>query len=542
MDIYSFGIKKNKKYIRKIFILFSFYIVYALSETYLFYYLISIIIKLINQKSTNLNIISTKVILGLVFYLSSFYIYRNYHIDTLVNFRLEIRKTLFDLLFKSNDNSFINKNYQRFHSLINRLSMVSYIVYNYISTYTLPSIIYTIILSIVLFKNSKFCFIFLLLVNLLMILFIKMKIKKMNKHSIGYELQNMNLETKQIEKITLIDKITNRGFSDLESSKFKIDGREVTEKGIKYFQYMLKNETILLGILNITIFIIIYLLFKNKVKNKIVIITLLLLYRNKVDISIQKMNELMNNVSVINIVSNNFDSELIKNYYNDIEPNYLSEYTKIRFKNVNFKYKNQNYDTFKNFSLEIDFRKNKIISIMGKSGKGKSTLCKLLLKIYKIDKGDILINNVSISKINSKEIKKKITYINQNSKLFNENIEYNLEYGCYSKICKKYIKEILQNNDLQFAFNDKIDNIKKIKSGFLGENISGGQRQIVNVLNGLIYPSDILILDEPTNNLSYSLKIKLLKTINQFKKYKKGILIITHDKDVLSIVDKNIYI
>ena len=61
-------------------------------------------------------------------------------------------------------------------------------------------------------------------------------------------------------------------------------------------------------------------------------------------------------------------------------------------------------------------------------------------------------------------------------------------------------------------------------------------------MNGLIYPSDILILDEPTNSLSNSLKIKLLNTIKEFKKYKKGILIITHDKDVLSIVDKNIYI
>ena len=218
MDIYSFGVKKNKKYIKKMIVLFIFYIVYVLSEIYLFSYMVSIIIKLINKKSKNINMISTKVILGLIFYLSSFYIYRNYHINTLVNFKLEIRNTLFDLLFKSNDNSFIDKNYQRFHSLINRLSNFSYIIYNYLSTYALPSIIYTMILLIVLFKNSKSCFIFLLLVNLLMILIIKMKNKKMNKHSMGYELQIMDLETKQIEKITLIDKITNRGFSDFESN------------------------------------------------------------------------------------------------------------------------------------------------------------------------------------------------------------------------------------------------------------------------------------------------------------------------------------
>jgi ATP-binding cassette subfamily C protein len=541
MDIYSFGIKKNKKYIKKFIQLFILYILYAFSEVYLFSYLISIVIKLINKNVTNINSISKNIIFGLIFYIFSFYIYKKYHTKTLVNFRLEIRETLFNLLMKSNDNSFTNKNYQTFHSLINRLSITLYVIYNYLSTYALPSIIYTIIILIVLLKNNKSSFIFLLFVNLVMILFIKSTSKKMNKKSINYELQNTNIETKQIEKITLIDKITNRGLSELEIKNFKNDSKLGSDKGINFFHYMLKNETILLGILNITIFVIIYILFKNKVNNKTLIITLLLLYRNKVDISIQKMNEIINYASVIDLVSKHFDNKIIKNYYN-IKTRHFEECTKISFKNVHFRYKNQKYDFLKNFNLEIDFRKNKIISLMGKSGKGKSTLCKLLLKIYNIDKGDILINNISISNLSSKEIKKKITYINQNSKLFNENIEYNLEYGCNSKICKKYLQEILKSNDLQFVFNDKIENIKKIKSGFLGENISGGQRQIVNVLNGLIHTSDILILDEPTNNLSYSLKIRLLKTINQFKKYKKGILIITHDKDVLSIVDKNIHI
>lgn len=542
MDVYSFTLEKNKKYIRRLLMLFILYIIYAFSEIYLFSYLISTLIKSLNKNINYVNSVFKNITLGLIFYLLAFYAYKSFHINTMVNFKIDIRKTLFNLIIKSNDNSFIDKNYPKFHSMINRFSLTSFIVYNYLSTYALPSIIYTIILLLFLFKSNTTTGFFLLIVNFIMLLFIVTKIKSMGRRSIKYEIQNTTIETKQIEKLTLIDKITNRGFSDIENKLFNNYGNRVTNKGIIFYNYMLNNETFLLALFNISIFIVIYLLFINKVQNKILIITLLLLYRNKVDISIQKMNEIIDHSSRIYMVGKNIENEFISNYYSNVKKIHKIDYTNIKFNNISFKYKNKYEKTLENFNLEIDFNKNKIISIMGRSGKGKSTLCKLLIKIYKLDKGEILINDINIHDIDSKEIKKKITYINQNSKLFNEDIEYNLNYGCYSPLCKKYIKEIINTNNLQTAFNNKIGNIKKIKTGFLGENISGGQRQIINVLNGLIYPSDILILDEPTNSLSYSLKIKLLKTIKEFKKYKKGILIITHDKDVLSIVDKNIYI
>lgn len=542
MDVYSFTLEKNKKYIRRLLMLFILYIIYASSEIYLFSYLLSSLIKSLNRNIDYVNSIFKNIIFGVIFYLLSFYAYRSLHINTMVNFKIDIRKTMFNLIIKSNDNSFIDKNYPKFHSLINRFSLNSFIVYNYLSTYALPTIIYTIILLLFLFKSNKTTGFFLLIINIIMIIFILTKIKNMNNRSMEYEIQNSNIETNQIEKLTLIDKITNRGFSDIENKLFNNYGAQVTNKGLKFYNYMLNNETILLALFNISIFIVIYLLFINKVPNKILIITLLLLYRSRVDISIQKMNEILDYSSRIIMVGRNIDTEFISNYYSNVKKIHKIDYTNIKFNNISFKYKNKYEKILKNFNLEIDFTKNKIVSIMGRSGKGKSTLCKLLMKIYKLNKGEILINDINIDNINTEEIKKNITYINQNSKLFNEDIEYNLNYGCYSPLCKKYIKEIINTNNLQTAFDNKIGNIKRIKAGFLGENISGGQRQIINVLNGLIYPSDILILDEPTNSLSYSLKIKLLKTIKEFKKYKKGILIITHDKDVLSIVDKKIYI
>jgi ABC-type multidrug transport system ATPase subunit len=91
---------------------------------------------------------------------------------------------------------------------------------------------------------------------------------------------------------------------------------------------------------------------------------------------------------------------------------------------------------------------------------------------------------------------------------------------------------------------DKIKNLylnldmETTKCGSLGENLSGGQRQIANVISGLIHPAKILILDEPTNALDPELKVELLGLIKEFKKYKECIIIITHDSAVYPLFDE----
>jgi ABC-type lipoprotein export system ATPase subunit len=93
------------------------------------------------------------------------------------------------------------------------------------------------------------------------------------------------------------------------------------------------------------------------------------------------------------------------------------------------------------------------------------------------------------------------------------------------------VRELFKNVD--------VDNTT---AGSLGENLSGGQRQVVNILSGLINPSPILILDEPTNALDLSLKQELLGIIETFKQYKKCIIIITHDRDAYPLFDTRLRI
>jgi ABC-type lipoprotein export system ATPase subunit len=76
----------------------------------------------------------------------------------------------------------------------------------------------------------------------------------------------------------------------------------------------------------------------------------------------------------------------------------------------------------------------------------------------------------------------------------------------------------------------------------LGENLSGGQRQVVNIIGGLINPSKILVLDEPTNALDPSLKWEVIRLIQDYSAKKNAIIIITHDKELVPICNSTVKI
>jgi len=214
------------------------------------------------------------------------------------------------------------------------------------------------------------------------------------------------------------------------------------------------------------------------------------------------------------------------------------KFENIRFDNVSFKYKTNGKNVFDNLNINLN-TKNKIIGITGLSGNGKSTFIKLILKLYKCNNGGIYIDEENIENIDPDYIRTNMTYVNQNSKLFDKKVIENMLYGCSDvDICNKNLKEVMQYDKIKELYK-KIDIYNK-QSGALGENLSGGQRQIINIIGGLINPSKILILDEPTNALDLELKRELIEIINDFRKYKQCIIIITHDRDVYSLFDETI--
>lgn len=216
-------------------------------------------------------------------------------------------------------------------------------------------------------------------------------------------------------------------------------------------------------------------------------------------------------------------------------PNLYENGINIKFKNVQFKYKDSKKYSLKDINLEIKPLENLII--MGPVGSGKSTLSKLIIKLLSNYEGNILINGVSNKKININNLRYNIVYIPQHPNLFNRTLKENLTYGINTK---KYSVNIMLDKLKEVGLTDikKIFETNMNKSvGKLGSKLSGGQRQIVWILRSLFSESRMVILDEPTSSMDLKTKEKIIRLIKELSR-NRNLIIITHDKKLL---DKNIH-
>ncbi len=204
----------------------------------------------------------------------------------------------------------------------------------------------------------------------------------------------------------------------------------------------------------------------------------------------------------------------------------------IEFKNVNFKYSSGS--STKNILNKVNLyiKPGTKVAIFGKSGSGKSTLIKLLLGFYSIESGIISLNGKNIKEIPLEDLRKHVSVVNQNIKLFDKTIFENMVYGNEQEISEEEIEKIIGNPNIF----ENVSNGLNSEVGTSGSKLSGGQKQIINVVRAILKDAPVLILDEPTSALDQYTKKKILNIIKNIKN--KIVIIITHDKDILDYVDK----
>ncbi len=213
----------------------------------------------------------------------------------------------------------------------------------------------------------------------------------------------------------------------------------------------------------------------------------------------------------------------------------------ITFNNVTFKY--ENHKLIDNLSITIP--ENSFICLYGPSGSGKSTFIKLIFGIENPTEGNITIGGNNISEFYIREIRKYISYINQNTtNLFNTTVYKNIIYGYNdSKELKEEVKNIFTIFDFYNVFKNLDDKKEKWTFldedvGKLGENLSGGQKQIIHLLRLCLNDtSKIVILDEPSSALDDKTRENVSKYIKYLNSKQKTILLITHDDYYKKICD-----
>jgi len=480
-----------------------------------------------------------------VLYHICYYLFNSTQIGLVYELKPWARFKLMDLIMQTNNINFSEDNFTKLNSPIHRVAdLISQIIFDVIG-YMVPNIIYILIIGIYFwFLDPSLMTIFLGGNSLILLIFYFSFSYLLNKN-MEYEELTQRTDGIIIDLLNNMDKIIYRGRVNEESEKFEKLQKDNTNHGKGYYLATNRISTIMSSILMIVFLISLTYLIKlviNKKISKVNFIasfTMLNIFKDKLWSVFEQIPEFAGYIGRMNIsfkyfkeVSEQLDLILEKKKYS--EPKLKLD--TIKFENIDYKY-TTGKTVFNKKNVTIDLN-NRIIGITGPSGSGKSTLMKLLLRMYHYE-GNIYIDDVNIKDIDPLFIRNQFTYVNQSSKLFDKKVIDNMLYGCMDENqCNNYLEKIMKYPQISKLYQN-IDIYNK-DSGQLGENLSGGQRQIINMIGGLINSSPILILDEPTNALDPSLKNEVIGIIKDFKHIKENIIIITHDKDVFTIFDDEI--
>ena len=197
---------------------------------------------------------------------------------------------------------------------------------------------------------------------------------------------------------------------------------------------------------------------------------------------------------------------------------------------VDFSYEKE--PILSDFSMEIP--KNQIIGVIGKSGSGKSTFLKLLMRFWQTDAGTIQISGKSIDTVNTTDLRRMESYMTQETQLFHDSITNNV------RVAKPDASmEEIENACKKASIHDFILSLPKgyeTAVGELGDTLSGGERQRIGLARAFLHDADLMLLDEPTSNLDSLNEGVILKALKEEQK-DKTVVLVSHRESTMRIAD-----
>ena len=476
-----------------------------------------------------------EIILYIMYYFKSFF-YRRIYQKTLINIQKSLAKEILNLeiaeIDKNSSGLFIdrlNKDTQDIAGLFMEYTYwISYIITN-------VGVLFTV------FILNKYLFVYALISSIVVFIINKKRITKQ------YEVQK-ELKVLQESKTGLTSelvrgirdiKVLNANNTILKQINEKIEEttkKEVKIVNIRNFYNYIENNTraisdlgfIIIGcflynktLLTIPTFVIIY-NYQSKIKNLLTGMVQLSEYNKKFSVSANRVFEVIDNV------------KFKKEKFGNVEIKKLDG--NIIFENVSF-----GYDKTKIINdMSFEIRPNERIAFVGKSGAGKTTIFNLITRLYKSNKGKILLDGNNINDLTCSTIRDNMSIITQNPYIFNFSIKENLLMAKENATMKE-IREACK----MACIDDYIMSLPDKYNTMVGENgviLSGGQKQRIAIARALLMKTEIILFDEATSALDNETQSKIQEAINNLKG-EYTILIVAHrlstiiDSDRIFVVE-----
>lgn len=205
----------------------------------------------------------------------------------------------------------------------------------------------------------------------------------------------------------------------------------------------------------------------------------------------------------------------------------------IEFKNISFSYPNQPIKALDNISFKINAGER--VGFIGRIGSGKSSIEKLMMKLYEAQEGSILIDGTDIRQIDPSDLRRQIGYVPQDISLMFGSVKDNITLG--SRFADD--ASILRAAEISGVTNfvNKHPDGFDLPVGERGSALSGGQRQSIAVARALLLSPPIFIMDEPSNSMDNSteetFKQQFSKQLNS-----QTLILVTHRSSLLTLVDR----
>lgn len=208
----------------------------------------------------------------------------------------------------------------------------------------------------------------------------------------------------------------------------------------------------------------------------------------------------------------------------------LSKVTSLKFKNVSFKYDDDEY-ILKDFTFEIS--KPGLYAIVGENGSGKTTIFNLISKLYTNYEGEILINDNEISDIKDEDLRNEVLLIESKPFILRENLSSNITLLEKNKVDEPYLEKIIKNLDLKKFGKLNRPNIK--------DTLSKGEQQKIQLARLLLNEYSLILLDECFSAFD---EVTKKTAISELKKKSKNsiIIIISHDSEIIKGCGKTLFI